>query len=84
MSTSKQQAKKTAAEDLEIEASVEKKITKKPPKKSLAAKSSEATETKETDETVEVETETILLLKKAKSPKQKSSGIVFHSRNRIT
>ena len=50
MSTSKQQSKKTAAEDLEIEPSDEKKINKKVSKKSLAAKSSEATETKETDE----------------------------------
>ena len=57
MSTSKQQAKKTAAEDLEkIEPSVEKKINKKVSKKSLAAQSSEATETKETVETVEAET----------------------------
>ena len=55
MSTSKQQAKKTAAEDLEIEPSVEKKINKKVSKKSLAAQSSEATETKETVETVEAE-----------------------------
>jgi hypothetical protein len=55
MSTSKQQSKKTAAEDLEIEPSVEKKVNKKVSKKSLAAKSSEATETKETDETVEAE-----------------------------
>ena len=55
MSTSKQQSKKTAAEDLEIEPSVEKKINKKVSKKSLAAKSSEATETKDTDETVEAE-----------------------------
>jgi hypothetical protein len=55
MSTSEQQSKKTAAEDLEIEPSVEKKINKKVSKKSLAAKSSEATETKETDETVEAE-----------------------------
>ena len=55
MSTSKQQSKKTAAEDLEIEPSVEKKINKKVSKKSLAAQSSEATETKETDETVEAE-----------------------------
>ena len=55
MSTSKQQSKKSAAEDLEIEPSVEKKINKKVSKKSLAAKSSEATETKETDETVEAE-----------------------------
>ena len=46
MSTSKPQAKKTAAEDLEIEPSVEKKINKKVSKKSLAAQSSEATETK--------------------------------------
>ena len=56
MSTSKQQSKKTAAEDLEIEPSVEKKINKKVSKKSLAAQSSEATETKETVETVEAET----------------------------
>ena len=57
MSTSKQQSKKTAAEDLEkIEPSVEKKINKKASKKSLAAESTEATETKETDETVEAET----------------------------
>ena len=55
MSTSKQQSKKTAAEDLEIEHSVEKKVNKKVSKKSLAAKSSEATETKDTDETVEAE-----------------------------
>jgi len=55
MSTSKQQSKKTAAEDLEIEPSAEKKINKKVSKKSLAAKSSEAHETKETDETVEAE-----------------------------
>jgi len=55
MSTSKQQSKKTAAEDLEIEPSVEKKVNKKVSKKSLAAKSSEATETKDTDETVEAE-----------------------------
>ena len=55
MSTSKQQSKKTAAEDLEIEPSVEKKINKKISKKSLAAKASEATETKETNETVEAE-----------------------------
>ena len=55
MSTSKQQSKKSAAEDLEIEPSAEKKINKKVSKKSLAAKSSEATETKETDETVEAE-----------------------------
>jgi len=56
MSTSKQQAKKTAPEDLEkIEPSVDKKINKKVSKKSLAAQSSEPTETKETDETVEAE-----------------------------
>jgi len=55
MSTSKQQSKKTVAEDLEIEPSVEKKINKKISKKSLAAKASEATETKETNETVEAE-----------------------------
>ena len=56
MSTSKQQSKNPAAEDLEkIEPSVEKKINKKVSKKSLAAQSSEATETKETDETVEAE-----------------------------
>ena len=55
MSTSKQQSKKTVAEDLEIEPSVEKKVNKKVSKKSLAAKSSEATETKDTDETVEAE-----------------------------
>ncbi len=71
MSTSKQQAKKTVAEDLEIEASVEKKITKKNPKKSLAAKSSEATETKETDETVKVEAETSPSAKKSKIAKTK-------------
>ena len=56
MSTSKQQTIKTAAEDLEIEPSVEKKINKKASKKSLAAESTEATETKETNETVETET----------------------------
>jgi hypothetical protein len=56
MSTSKQQAKKTAAKDLEIEPSVEKKIIKKPSKKSLAAESTEATETKKIDETVEAAT----------------------------
>ena len=55
MSTSKQQSKKTVAEDLEIEPSVEKKINKKISKKSLAAKASEATETKETNETFEAE-----------------------------
>ena len=55
MSTSKQQSKKSAAEDLEIEPSAEKKINKKVSKKSLAAESSEVTETKETDETVEAE-----------------------------
>ena len=55
MSTSKQQSEKTAIEDREIEPSVEKKITKKSSKKSLAVKSSEATETKVTDETVEAE-----------------------------
>ena len=53
MSTSKQQSKKTAAEDHEIETSVEKKINKKASKKSLAANSNEVTETLETDETVE-------------------------------
>jgi hypothetical protein len=55
MSTSKQQSKKSAAEDLEIEPSAEKKINKKVSKKSLAAESSEVAETKETDETVEAE-----------------------------
>jgi hypothetical protein len=55
MSTSKQQSTKTAADDHEIEPSVETKINKKTSKKSLAAKSSEATETKVTDETVEAE-----------------------------
>ena len=58
MSTSKQQSKKTAAEDLEIEPSVDKKINRKSSKKSLAAESSEAAETKETDETVETEANT--------------------------
>ena len=53
MSTSKQQSKKTAAEDLEMEPSVEKKVNKKVSKKSFAAKSSQATETKDTDESVE-------------------------------
>ena len=56
MSTSKQQSKKTAAEDIEIEPSVEKKINKKASKKSLAAESSEAAETKATQETIETET----------------------------
>ena len=56
MGTSKQQSKNPAAEDLEkIEPSVEKKINKKVSKKSLAAQSSEATETKKTVETVEAE-----------------------------
>ncbi len=55
MSTSKQQSKKSAAEDLEIEPSAEKKINKKVSKKSLATESSEVAETKETDETVEAE-----------------------------
>ena len=55
MSTSKQQSKKSAAEDLEIEPSAEKKINKKVSKKSLAAESIEVAETKETDETVEAE-----------------------------
>jgi len=49
MSTSKQQSKKTAAEDLEIEPSAEKKINKKVSKKSLAAKSSETVETVEAE-----------------------------------
>ena len=57
MTTSKQKAKNPAAENLEkIEPSVEKKITKKPSKKSLAAESTEATETKKIDETVEAAT----------------------------
>ena len=49
MSTSKQQAKKTAGEDLEIEPSVEKKTGKKVSKKSLAAKPSETGETVEAE-----------------------------------
>jgi len=49
MSASKQQAKKSAAEDLEIEPSVEKKTNKKVSKKSLAAKSSETVETVEAE-----------------------------------
>jgi hypothetical protein len=56
MSTSKQQSKTPAAEDLEkTEPSAEKKITKKVSKKPLAAEPSEVTETKNTDETVEGE-----------------------------
>lgn len=53
MSTSKQQSKKTAIENKEIEPSIEKKTNKKASKKSLAAKSSEANTIKVTDETVE-------------------------------
>ena len=67
MTTSKQQSKKSAAEDLEIEPSAEKKITKKVPKKSLAAEPSEVTETKGTGETVEAEA----LAKKSKIVKAK-------------
>ena len=59
MDTIKSKSKKTATELLEIkpvtEPSIEKDVNKKASKKSLAAKSSEATETKVTDETVEAE-----------------------------
>ncbi len=71
MSTSKQQSNKTAAEDIEIEPSVEKKINKKVSKKSLAAESNEAIETKKTNETVEVETKAIPAAKKSKTVKAK-------------
>ena len=71
MSTSKQQSNKTAAKDIEIEPSVEKKINKKVSKKSLAAESNEANETKKTNETVEVETKAIPAAKKSKTVKAK-------------
>ena len=71
MSTSKQQSNKTAAKDIEIEPSVEKKINKKVSKKSLAAESNEAIETKKTNETVEVETKAIPAAKKSKTVKAK-------------
>ncbi len=53
MSTIKQKAKKTMAETLELEPSIETIINKKNAKKSSIAKSSEATETNEAVKTVE-------------------------------
>jgi hypothetical protein len=69
MSTSKQQSKKTTIEDIEIEPSIEKKTNKKTTKKSLAAKSSEANELKEIEDTGEVEANPST--KKSKSGKAK-------------
>jgi hypothetical protein len=55
MNTTKQKSRKTAAEPLEIEQSIQKEVNKKGSKKSSMTKSSEAIETTEALEAVETE-----------------------------
>jgi predicted translin family RNA/ssDNA-binding protein len=53
MSTKKPKSKKSATESFEIESSIEKEVNKKGSKKASIAESTEATVTKEADETIE-------------------------------
>jgi len=58
MTTEKPKLKKTATEPLEIEPSIEKEVSKKGSKKASIEKPSEATDTKEAVEAVEIEAKT--------------------------